>query len=108
MFVVQELPHKVFKREKDNLRMKMQISIKDALVGFRKEVVHLDGHVVVVEKKTVTQPGEVIRIAGEGMPVHQRGGNGDLLVEVEIQIPKQLTQEQKEKLDVFFKRRAYW
>jgi DnaJ-class molecular chaperone len=98
----------VFKREKDNLRMKMKISLKDALVGFTKEIKHLDGHIVTISKKTVTQPGEIIKITGEGMPIHQRGGNGDLLVEMEIEIPQTLTKEQKEKLEVFFRKRSYW
>ena len=56
--MIQELPHKVFKREKNNLRMKLKISLKDALLGFRKVIEHLDGHKVTIKKDGVTQPGE--------------------------------------------------
>lgn len=108
IFVIQELPHKLFKREKDNLRMNLKISLKDALIGFEKEIEHLDGHKVLIKKAGVTQPGETIRIKGEGMPVHQRGDTGDLLVDIEIQIPEKLTNEQKDKLQILFAKRSYW
>ena len=42
------------------------------------------------------------------MPVHQRGDTGDLLVDIEIQIPEKLTNEQKDKLQIFFAKRSYW
>ena len=56
----------------------------------------------------MTQPGETIRVKGEGMPVHQKGDTGDLLVDVEIEIPEQLSSEQKEKLKTLFAKRSYW
>ena len=105
---MQELPHKLFKREKDNLRMKLKITLKDALLGFKKVIQHLDGHKVAIKKEGVTQPGETIRVKGEGMPVHQKGDTGDLLVDVEIEIPEQLSSEQKEKLKTLFAKRSYW
>ena len=104
--MIQELPHKVFKREKNNLRMKLKITLKDALLGFRKVIEHLDGHKVNIKKDGVTQPGETIRIKGEGMPVHQKGDTGDLLVDVEITIPEQLSNEQKNKLNTLFAKRS--
>ena len=88
--------------------MNLKISLKDALIGFEKEIEHLDGHKVLIKKAGVTQPGETIRIKGEGMPVHQRGDTGDLLVDIEIQIPEKLTNEQKDKLQIFFANRSYW
>jgi DnaJ-class molecular chaperone len=40
----------------------MVITLKEALIGFEKEIVHLDGHKVPIKKNGVSQPGEVIRI----------------------------------------------
>ena len=88
--------------------MKLKITLKDALLGFKKVIQHLDGHKVAIKKEGVTQPGETIRVKGEGMPVHQNGDTGDLLVDVEIEIPEQLSSEQKEKLKTLFAKRSYW
>ena len=108
IFIVEELPDKVFKREKDNLRVDMVISLKEALIGFNREIIHLDGHKVPIKKNTVSQPGEVIRIKKEGMPIHNKGDSGDLLVTLKIKFPDKLTEQQKDKLYQFFNKRSYW
>ena len=108
IFVVEEIPDKVFVRDNDNLKVNMVISLKEALIGFEKEIIHLDGHKVPIKKNGVSQPGEVIRIRKEGMPIHNKGDNGDLLVTLKIQFPEKLTEKQKEKLTEFFNKRSYW
>ena len=106
--MVQELPDKIFKREKDNLRYTLEISLKDALLGFEKYITHLDGHQVKVKKDGVSQQGDVIKIKGEGMPIHNKGDTGDLYVVLKIIFPQNLTDIQKEKLKIFFDGRSYW
>ena len=95
IFIVQELPDEYFKREKDNLRYEMEIALKDAMLGFDKYITHLDGHKVRVKKEGVSQQGDVIKIKGEGMPIHNKGDNGDLLVSLNIKFPTDLTDEIK-------------
>ena len=87
IFVVEEIPDKDFIRDNDNLKVNMVISLKEALIGFEKEITHLDGHKVSIKKNGVSQPGEVIRIKKEGMPIHNKGDNGDLLVTLKIKFP---------------------
>ena len=108
IFVVQELPDKIFKREKDNLRYTLEISLKDALLGFEKYITHLDGHQVKVKRDGVSQQGDVLKIKGEGMPIHNKGDTGDLYVVLKIVFPQNLTDIQREKLKVFFDGRSYW
>jgi len=44
-----------------------------------------------------TQPGQVFRLAGKGMPrLKDKGKHGNLLVSVNVRIPQNLTEEQKE------------
>jgi DnaJ-class molecular chaperone len=50
--------------------MEMKISLKEALLGFTKTVVHLDGHEVKLTANKVTKPMEIQKIKGEGMPFH--------------------------------------
>mmetsp|Transcript_24737 Transcript_24737/g.38513 ORF Transcript_24737/g.38513 Transcript_24737/m.38513 type:complete len:125 (+) Transcript_24737:611-985(+) len=44
IFKIQQIPHPVFSREGNNLKMEQEISLKQALLGFKIEVTHLDGH----------------------------------------------------------------
>lgn len=108
IFIVQELVHPVFKRENNSLRYTLEISLKEALIGFTKEVEHLDGHKVTIKKEEVSQHGEIIKIKGEGMPIYQKGDSGDLLVELKIKFPDKLNDDQIAKLNDFFKKRSQW
>lgn len=84
------------------------ISLKEALLGFKREVKHLDDHIVIVSRDGVTQPGFVIKINKEGMPIHQKGDKGDLYVKVNVLMPSELTEKQKEIAKVLFEKRSYW
>jgi len=96
-FRVATAPHKRFVRQGDNLHMKMTISLLEALVGFTKTFKHLDGHEVEVKQDAVTKPGEVIRISGEGMPLHSDPSSfGELFIEFSLRMPESLTEQQKE------------
>ena len=108
IFIVQELPDKLFKREKDNLRYTLEISLRDALLGFEKYITHLDGHKVRVKREGVSQQGDVIKIKGEGMPIHNKGDTGDLFIVLNIKFPDNLTDIQRDKLKTFFDGRSYW
>lgn len=96
IFKIETLPHPVFEREINNLKIKVKITLKQALLGFEKDIKHLDGHIVSLKRKKITKPGEVERIRGEGMPIYDYPtDNGDLLVTYDVDFPKVLTQEQK-------------
>mmetsp|Transcript_45292 Transcript_45292/g.73762 ORF Transcript_45292/g.73762 Transcript_45292/m.73762 type:complete len:369 (-) Transcript_45292:327-1433(-) len=88
--------HANFTRERDDLRYMMTISLLEALVGFKKQIKHLDDHMVDVLKTTVTKPGDVMPIPEEGMPVHNYPSqHGTLLIQFAVQFPESLTSEQK-------------
>eukprot|EP00243_Klebsormidium_subtile_P000473 TRINITY_DN107_c0_g2_i1.p1 TRINITY_DN107_c0_g2~~TRINITY_DN107_c0_g2_i1.p1 ORF type:complete len:348 (+),score=92.60 TRINITY_DN107_c0_g2_i1:216-1259(+) len=94
-FVIKTRPHKTFRREADDLHMQVTISLVDALVGFEKDITHLDGHKVAVGSKGVTKPGEVRKIKGEGMPAYESNRKGDLYVTFTVAFPPSLTDAQK-------------
>lgn len=60
VFTIVTLEHPMFIRDGDNLRTKLTITLKQALLGFIKHVKHLDDTHLLVEKTTVTQPGILI------------------------------------------------
>ncbi|KAJ1565356.1 DnaJ- protein scj1, partial [Cladochytrium tenue] len=89
-------PHPTFVRDGDNLQTRRTISLKEALLGFKFELVHLDGESVTIERTgVVTQPGYVQEIKGQGMPTHQfPSERGSLFVEYIVQLPEALTPAQ--------------
>ena len=48
-----------------------------------------------------TQPGHVFRFKGQGVPVLQGRGRGDLLVQIDVDVPQELTDEEHELLTQF-------
>jgi DnaJ-related protein SCJ1 len=89
-------PHARFVRKGNDLHHDMTITLREALLGFSKQLPHLDKHVVTVAQSGVTYPGQVLRMAGEGMPQHNYPSQkGTLFVKFKIKFPKVLTEEQK-------------
>lgn len=96
VFTVSTRPHERFVRKGNDLHYTQRISLLESLVGFSTSVTHLDGHVVPLSSRGVTQHGDVQRIVKEGMPHHNAASNkGDLFVKYEVIFPKTLTTEQK-------------
>lgn len=91
-------PHGRFERRGDDLYTNVTISLLDALVGFRLEIVHLDGHKVEVQREKPTWAGARIRKKGEGMPNYENNNlYGTLYVTFDIEFPKQeFTEAEKE------------
>lgn len=76
----------------------MRISLLEALVGFSKNLTQLDGKQVLVSKKDITKPSEVLKMVGNGMPKLGGSDNGDLFVTFLYSMPKTLTDSQKEEI----------
>ena len=74
IFKLRQAPHPRFRREGDNLHHDLHLSLKEALLGYSRSVRHLDGRDVTIEHRGVTQPFEVRRVEGEGMPNHEVSG----------------------------------
>ena len=62
IFIFEELPDKIFKREKDNLRVDMFITLKEALIGFEKEIIHLDRHKFPLKKILFLNLGKLLEL----------------------------------------------
>lgn len=92
IFHLQEAPHAVFKRDGDDLTATINVPLSAALEGFERSLKHLDGRQVVVRSSGVTQPGAVIVLQGEGMPVRGSWSSfGDLRVTVNVKFPSKLS-----------------
>jgi len=98
VIVLRQTAHPHFVRDGDDLRLRLGITLADALVGFEMTIKHVDGHDVVIKSNEVINCEYVKVIRAEGMPT-ERGGFGDLIVTFEIEFPKKtFTTEQKQRL----------
>jgi molecular chaperone DnaJ len=93
--VIRVTAHPFFKRSGDDVVCSMPISFPLAALGGETEVPTLEGKGL-VRIPPGTQPGTVLRIRGKGLPRRVRGGRGDQLVEVTLEVPTQLTATQRE------------
>ena len=91
-------PNELFMRDGDNLLHVLMIGYPQAALGAEVAVPTLEGPTT-VKIHPGTQPGEVIRLKGKGMPRFRGYGKGDLLVRVGIAVPEKLTQQQRALLE---------
>jgi len=80
----------------DTVKQKLSIDLFTAVLGGDKEVTTLAG-ALKIKIPPGTQNGKIMRIKGKGMPVYNKEGQfGDLFLEIVVQVPEKLTDEQKE------------
>ena len=90
VFVVNEKPHKDFKRSGDNLIYEASIDLLTAVAGGEFALQHVSGDWL----KVAIVPGEVIApgmrkvIDGKGMPIQKYGGYGNLIINFTIKFPE--------------------
>jgi len=92
-------PHPVFQRVGDDLLMQARINLIDLLISRAVEVKNIIGKKMTVEVKPDYRLGEQLIVAGEGMPRLGGYGRGRLLVDLEIKMPKKLTDQAKKLLE---------
>ena len=92
-------PHPIFSVKGENLLMSLPVSFAEAALGGDIKVPILSGEEVTVRLAPGTPNGRVLRVKGRG--VTSSTGSGDLLVEVDVQVPQRLTQEARRALEDF-------
>ncbi len=93
--VIDVKPDAHFERQGDDLLTETTIDLTTAVLGGEVPVTTPNGSVL-LKIPAGTQPGQIFRLAGKGMPIlRQPGLFGNLLVKIKIQIPKNLSREQR-------------
>ena len=91
-------PDDRFERHDDDLVHRISIGIAEATLGVDSEVPLIEGGTSTLEIPPGTQPGTVLRLAGQGVTRLGRRQRGDLFVEVSVEVPTDLSEEQQELL----------
>ena len=96
--VIEEQRHEHLIRDDQDLIYNLMIDFPTAALGGKVEIPTIDGRArVTIEPGT--QPGKVLRLRGKGLPSVNGYGNGDLLVNVMVYVPENLTSSEKQAVE---------
>ena len=96
IFIIDEKPHSVFKRDGNDLVATQKISLAEALTGYTAQVTTLDGRTLTIPVNSVISPTYEEVVKGEGMPIPKEPTKkGNLRVKFNIKFPTRLTADQK-------------
>ncbi len=95
---VEEIQHELFERQENNLFYNAFVTYADAALGASIEIPTLSGKVrVKIEQGTPS--GKVIRLKGKGLPDINGYSRGDMLVSINVWVPKSVTKEERAMLE---------
>ena len=92
-------PDRVFSRDGRNLRLTVPVTFTEATFGATIEVPTLEGTPVKLRVAPGTPSGRILRVKGRGIATSK--GTGDLLAEVQVVVPDNLTDAQREALEAY-------
>ncbi len=98
MVLIEEEDHKDLMRDGNNLLYDLYVNFADAALGSTTDVPTIDGKAR-IKLNPGTQGGKVLRLKGKGLPDVNGYGRGDILVNVNVWTPKNLSKDEKEILE---------
>jgi molecular chaperone DnaJ len=98
LIIIEEQPHPQFKREGVNLHYEHFLSFPEACLGTQAEIPTLEGKAK-IKVDAGTTPGKILRLRNKGLPGLNSYEKGDLLVHLNVWIPKNLSKEEKKTLE---------
>ena len=93
--IMKEQPHPVFTREGNNLIVEQRIPFSKACLGSEISVKSLEGKELKVKVPAGIQSQSKLRLKGHGLPAGKTGSRGDVYVKITVDVPQDLTNEQK-------------
>jgi len=100
LVIIQEEGHPELFRDGNDLLYNLHISIPQATLGETVEIPTVDGKVK-IKIDSGTQPGKILRLRNKGLPDVNGYRRGDLLVSINVWIPKNLTKEESKLIEKF-------
>lgn len=93
-------PHPYFQRERNDIHLTIPLDFVDAILGTKIEVPTVNGNVYLTIPEG-TQPGQTLRMRGQGIKDLRSGKPGDQYVHLDIKSPSSLSKKQKEALKAY-------
>lgn len=101
--LIKEEPNDTFIRNGQDLYYTLLLDLPTAILGGEVDIPTISGKKISLKIEPGTQPGKQVRLRGKGLPAVQGygRGTGDIIVNISVYIPKTLTKEEKEAVEVF-------
>lgn len=98
---IEEEPNDTFIRDENNLIYNLLLDFPTAALGGNVEIPTIEGNKVRIKIEPGTQPGKTLRLRGKGLPAVQGygRGTGDLVVNISVYVPKELSKDEKKALE---------
>ncbi len=96
--LIAEEEHPELERDGNDLLYELPISFPDAVLGATVEVPTVEAKVK-IKIDAGTQPGKILRLRGKGVPDLNGYGRGDLLVHIQVFVPKNVSKDEKKVLE---------
>ena len=97
--LIEVQPHLFFHREGRDLLCEIPIRMTQAALGCEVKLPALSGESITLKVPGGTQSGQLLRLAGRGLPGLRGARRGDLMVRVAVEIPSRLTATQRKQLE---------
>ena len=88
--------HKFFQRRENDILLDLKINIAQAALGDEVVIPTVSGEDETLKIPAGTQPGDIFRLRGRGVPYLRRNARGDQIIVASVTIPKKLTARQRE------------
>ncbi len=98
LVVIEEQKHPELIRDGNDLIYPLYLSFPQAVLGDTVEIPTVEGKVK-IKIDSGTQPGKILRLRGKGLPEVNGYGRGDLLVNINIWVPKKLSKEEHKQIE---------
>lgn len=96
---VLEIPHKVFARHGNDLKMSLKLSYPQLVLGDKVEINTIDGSRIRISIPPHSDVGSNLKVQTKGMKILNTENTGDLYVNLNVEIPKTVTEEEIELLE---------
>jgi molecular chaperone DnaJ len=106
LVLIEEERHPELIRDGNDLLYYLFLSFPQAALGTTVEVPTVDGRVK-IKIDPGTQPGKVLRLRSKGLPEVNGYGKGDLLVSINVWVPKELTKDEQKAIEKFIDSKSF-
>ena len=101
VITIEEYAHPVYRRDGINLICEKYLTFKEICLGVDVELPNLKDSSFRIKVPAGTPTGKIFRLKGKGLPEFNGFGAGDILVQINVHIPKELTEDQLKAIEYF-------
>lgn len=96
IITITELPHNNFVRVNNDLKLNLKLSYPDLVLGNKIELPVIDGNMIRINIPEYSNVGDNLRITNKGLFEINSDRRGDMIITLDIDMPKKITDEEKE------------